>query len=87
MATFILMNTVRLKGASGPIVLTAGRTIDDAKTPTAPITAAGGVLAATADTSVAAAAVLAVKMKKGGRDYWEMNDVMLAAGLKQLGLT
>jgi hypothetical protein len=87
MAKFFAMNTVRYKGTSGPTTIFAGQTIDDTLINTTQLQAAGVVLAAVADTNIATAATLAQKRKKQGAPIHVLDSIMLAAGLKQLGLT
>jgi hypothetical protein len=50
--------------------------------------AAGAVLASTASNPIVAkAAVIAQKLKRGGAPIYMIDDVMIASGFKQLGLT
>jgi hypothetical protein len=87
MALFFAMNTVRFKTTSGPSIIFAGQPINDALVNTTQLQAAGVVLAAQSDTNVAAGAALAQKKKKQGAPIHVLDSIMLAAGLKQLGLT
>jgi hypothetical protein len=87
MATFYAMNTIKYKTASGPSIVFAGSLINDALVNTTLLKAAGLVLAASADTSVAAAALVAQKRKKQGAPIHVLDSIMLASGLLQLGLT
>lgn len=77
MSQFYLINTVIL--ANGTKLL-AGEFVDDAVTPSAPITAAGGILWPASDTVVAAAGVaVAAKHANRGINESEANDLMIAA--------
>lgn len=87
MAQFFLLNTTRSKGTSGPKTFVAGAQIDSTKMDTSVITGAGGLLVAVGDANVAAAAAIAQTRKLQGAQTTELDAIMLAAGLKQLGLT
>jgi hypothetical protein len=87
MATFYAMNTTKFKNASGPTIVFAGQLVNDALVNVTQLKAAGAVLAASGDSSVAAAALIAQKRKKQGAPIHVLDSIMLASGLLQLGLT
>jgi hypothetical protein len=75
MSTFYLINTI--KNSAG--YMKSGKLIDDAITPTGPITSAGGLLVTSADATVAAAALVVQQMWNQGNGQSECDAVMLAA--------
>ncbi len=75
MSTFYLINNIRV----GSYRLYAGSLVNDAYELLAPIRAAGGVLVASSNARVAAAAVLAQKFRKRGAPILELAEVMEAA--------
>jgi hypothetical protein len=75
MSTFYLMNTTYL----GTAKYLAGRKIDDSMDPASAIRAAGGVLWPSADTSVAAAALVAQKAHAQGADENILNGIMITS--------
>lgn len=79
MATWYLLNTIKLRGPNGVSVLSAGELINDQFTLLSAILAAGGQVAPSGSASVAAAAVIAQKKKKQGASAAELNAIMLAA--------
>lgn len=85
MAKWILLNTTSYEPgtpAGLKVKLLPGHAVDDSVTPTAGITGAGGILWPAADTTVAAAAKLALKMSASqGANEAEMAAVMFAAAL------
>ncbi len=87
MATFYVLNTIKFKDTQGANLVFAGSLVDSTIDNTTGMQAAGAVLAASSDTSVAAAALIAQKRKKQGAAIHVLDSIMLASGLKQLGLT
>jgi hypothetical protein len=88
MAKWFLLNNIKFRGPNGASWLLAGETIDDTLQPTAPITAAGGVLVPTSNAAAAAAVGTAqnpgpvIKARKYiGEEYQQLNALMLAAVL------
>jgi hypothetical protein len=66
MATWYLVNSTRFKGPTGPIVLAAGKLIDDTKYNLTQIQAAGGVVVPSSNAVAAAASLIAQKRQKQG---------------------
>jgi len=66
MATWILLNTTKFNASSGPVLLPAGKTIDDTKYNLTLIKAAGGIVVPSTDSIAAAAALIAQKRIKQG---------------------
>ena len=66
MAKWILLNTTKFKGPTGPVLLDGGKTIDDTLFGLSQIQAAGGVVVPFTDALAATAATLATKRAKQG---------------------
>jgi hypothetical protein len=75
MATWILVTSVK----TGAGILKSGKVIDDAITPTGPITSGGGLLVTSSDATVAAAALVVQQMWLQGKGQEECDAVMIAA--------
>lgn len=71
MASWYLLNTIKFNssqaGVNTPVLLEAGKLIDDTKYSTTAIKAAGGVLAPSTDVAATAAALIATASRKGGQ--------------------
>src|ERR1019366_861709 len=79
MATWYLLNTIRVKGPNGVSVLQAGELINDQFTPLATILSAGGQVGPSSSASLAAAVAVVVKKRKQGAPINEINAIMQAA--------
>ena len=79
MASWFLLNTIRLKGPNGVSVLQAGELINDQFTQLSLIRSAGGQVGPSGNTALAAASVIALKKRKQGAPPAETNAIMLAA--------
>lgn len=66
MATWYLLNTIKFKGPTGPMLLKAGKLIDDTQISLSLVAAAGGVYVPSSDAAAAAAALIANKRSKQG---------------------
>src|ERR1019366_5075949 len=78
MATWYLLNTIRVKGPNGVSVLQAGELINDQFTQLSLIRSAGGQVGPSGSASLAAASVIALKRKQGA-PVKEIDSIMQSA--------
>jgi hypothetical protein len=78
MATWYLLNTIRVKGPNGVSVLQAGELINDQFTQLSLIASAGGQVGPSSSAALAAASVIALKKRKQGAPVREIDAIMLA---------
>lgn len=76
MATYYLINAVTVNLGNGPLTLMPGTLIDSAQIATTAITAVGGLLYASSDADVAAAAVIAAAAKSKGANEAALEAIM-----------